>query len=62
MAINPKFKEPPEIDEDDGYDDFYDANGNCSPGGLYDAGGHIIADRWADYADDLRDRMRDERS
>lgn len=62
MAINPKFKELPDIEDDDdfGYDDYYDSQGNVSPGGLYDAGGHLIGDRWADYADDLRDRMRDE--
>lgn len=52
-----KFKEiEDEVYEDD---DFYDSRGNCSPGGLYDAGGHLIHDRWADYADDLRDQMRD---
>ena len=41
-------------------DDYYDDEGRCSPGGLYDAGGHIIAERLFDYADDLRDRLRDE--
>ena len=61
MAINPKFKEISEFDNDDDYEeDFYDAQGNLSPNGMYDAGGHLIGDRWADYADDLRDRMRDE--
>lgn len=36
-------------------DDYYDAEGNESPGGLFDAGGHPIAERFADYADWLRD-------
>lgn len=61
MSINPKYKELPEFDEDDIYqDDYYDSRGNLSPSGLYDAGGHLVGDRWRDYADDLRDRLRDE--
>jgi len=46
-------------DFEDG-DDYYDEKGNCSPGGLYDAGGHPIPERWAEYADYIRDRRRDE--
>jgi len=39
-------------------DDSYDAYGNSTPGGLFDAGGHPIAERFADYADWLRDDMK----
>lgn len=60
MANNTRYKELPEFEEEFDEDDFYDADGNHSPGGLYDAGGHIVGDRWADYADDLRDRIRDD--
>lgn len=57
MSINPKFKDAPEFDDDDfGYDDYYDSQES----GLFDAGGHMIGDRWRDRADDLRDRIRDE--
>ena len=42
-------------------EDYYDAKGNCSPGGLYDVGGHAIPERWADYADDLMEREKDRR-
>jgi len=38
---------------------WYDADGNESPGGFYDAGGHVNAERMAEWADDYRDRMRD---
>lgn len=51
-------------DEDEFFedgDDYYDADGSCSIGGLYDAGGHVISERLFEYADDLRDRLRDER-
>lgn len=41
--------------ESENDDDFYDAAGNSSPGGLFDAGGHPNAERFADYADWLRD-------
>ena len=54
--INPKYRE---VESDDA-DDYYDEYGHVSPHGLYDAGGHIITDRWAEYADFLHDRMRDE--
>lgn len=36
-------------------DDYYNDEGNSSPGGLFDAGGHPIPERFADYADWLRD-------
>jgi hypothetical protein len=36
-------------------DDYYDDEGNESLGGLFDAGGHPIPERFADYADWLRD-------
>jgi len=35
--------------------DFYDADGNSTPGGLYDAGGHLNGERFAEYADWIRD-------
>jgi len=54
-------KEIPYIDDEfENKDDYYDSQGNLSPGGMYDAGGHIIGERWAEYIDDLRDRTRDE--
>jgi len=53
---------PADINDEDGRDDdFYDAAGNCSSGGLYDAGGHPIPERWADYADHLVEREKDRR-
>lgn len=39
-------------------DDYYDDLGNSSAGGLYDAGGHPISERWADYADAISDRLK----
>jgi len=48
-------------DFDDFEDDYYDENGHVSPGGLFDVGGHAIPERWADFADAIRDRMKDER-
>lgn len=39
-------------------DDYYDADGNSTPGGLFDAGGHPIPERFADYADWLRDDLK----
>jgi hypothetical protein len=41
-------------------DDYYDAAGNSTPGGLYDAGGHLIGERFADYADYINDQRKDE--
>ena len=64
--MNPKDNIPSDEDLDSEFDDFedgddyYDEHGNCSAGGMYDAGGHLIPERWADYADMLRDRRRDE--
>ena len=43
------------------FDDFYDEFGNVSDCGLFDAGGHAVGERWADYADAIRDRMKEER-
>lgn len=37
---------------------WYDAAGNVSPGGMYDAGGHMNAERMAEWADDVHDRKR----
>jgi hypothetical protein len=50
MSINTKFKDAPEVDEDDdfGYDDYF-------------AEDDVSGDRWADIADDLRDYVREER-
>lgn len=41
------------------FDDTYDSLGNCSVGGMYDAGGHIIPARYADFIDDMQDRIKD---
>lgn len=47
--------------EDDHYeDDYYDAHGNVSPGGCYDAGGHFHAERFADMADYLYEREKEQ--
>ena len=43
----------------DELDDAYDSHGNCLAGGMYDAGGHIISSRYADFIDDMRDRIKD---
>lgn len=50
-----------EIDEDFDEEDYYDAEGNVSSGGLYDAGGHPIPERWADYGDYLMEQEKDRR-
>lgn len=39
-------------------DVWYDADGNESESGIYDAGGHMHADRMSEWADDIRDRSR----
>lgn len=52
--------EDSDFDFDESDEATYDRYGNYSESGMYDAGGHIIHDRWADYADALRDRIRDE--
>lgn len=55
---NPKYREPEEdFDEDE---DWYDANSNPTPGGMYDAGGHLDGERAAERADWLRDYQRDQ--
>ena len=38
--------------------DYYDAAGNSRPGGLFDAGGHPIGERFADYSDWVRDNAK----
>jgi hypothetical protein len=38
--------------------DCYDERGNYSEYGMYDAGGHLIIERWIDYADEIHDRMK----
>jgi hypothetical protein len=56
----------PELDDDDfdteyeDGDDYYDGDGRSTPGGMFDVGGHLISERYADYADTIRDRIRDE--
>ena len=40
-------------------EDTYNERGMPCPGGLYDAGGHPIPERWADYADYMHDMERD---
>lgn len=53
-------KQNADIDEElDEFDDAYDSHGNCVPGGIYDAGGHIIPDRYADLVDYMQDKIRD---
>lgn len=46
------------IDDDYDIDDSYDSRGAVTPGGLYDAGGHVIPDRWADLCDFMHDRIK----
>jgi hypothetical protein len=48
-------------DFDEYEDDFYDRDGNHSESGMFDAGGHLISERYADWADAVRDRMKEER-
>lgn len=50
-----EFEEAMEAWLEEDFDDTYDAEGNSVPGGLFDAGGHPIPERFADYADWLRD-------
>lgn len=45
-------------DEDVDWDDSYDQYGRPTPGGLYDAGGHVIAEKWAAYADFAMDERK----
>lgn len=42
-------------------EDTYDEHSNVSPCGIYDAGGHIIPERWASYADDVYERLKEVR-
>jgi uncharacterized protein YuzE len=37
---------------------YYDSNGNISLGGMYDAGGHLNAERIEYYADYIRDQIK----
>ena len=39
-------------------DDFYDADGNISESGIYDVGGHLSGERFAEFAD-MSDFTRD---
>lgn len=39
-------------------EDFYDEDGNQTPGGMFDAGGHLNGERYSEWADDIRDRRR----
>jgi len=55
-----KPKDVPILEEDNFEEDYYDSKGRCTPGGMYDAGGHLITDRYIDYMDYLYDKMRDE--
>ena len=55
---HPRYREQPEEDFDD-EDDWYDAHGNPTPGGLFDAGGHMNGERAAERADWIRDQMKD---
>jgi hypothetical protein len=49
----------PDDDFDPEDDDYYDDEGRISSGGIYDAGGNAITERYLDYADMLYDRMKD---
>lgn len=40
-------------------DDFYDSIGNLNPNGLYDAEGHIIAERVVEWLEYIRDTIDD---
>ena len=55
---NPRYREP-DIEDSEYDEEWYDANGRPTPGGLYDAGGHLNGERAADAADWLLDQMRD---
>lgn len=60
----PKITIPSEDDPEDELEidlenEYYNRFGDCSPGGLFDAGGHPIAERWFDYVDTIRDRLKD---
>jgi hypothetical protein len=57
--MNKKVNHSISVDDTEGDEEYYDSHGRPSPGGLYDAGGHIIAERFADYADYLYDQMKD---
>ena len=54
--LNTELKDDEDFDED-----FYNADGTCNPAGLYDAGGHPVAERWMSYADDVWEREKDRR-
>lgn len=47
------------MQDDDEYEDWYDASGNSDENGCYDAGGHYYAERGAGGADDYHDRKKD---
>jgi hypothetical protein len=59
-TLNPISSSTTDFDDSDfsdsGFDDFYNDEDNYA-----DASVHIIPDRWIDYADSFRDRLRDER-
>lgn len=40
-------------------DEFYNADGALNPGGVFDAGGHVIGERYLDRADYIRDILKD---
>lgn len=44
--------------EEVGDDQYYDAQGNIDPNGIYDVGGHLISERWYEYAEYLYDQSR----
>lgn len=60
MTLNTLAAESPADFEDSDFDndDYYDRFGNHDAFGIYDAGGHAIAERYLDWADDVRDRMK----
>lgn len=47
------------IDYDE-QDDCYDKDGNVCVGGLYDAGGHLIPEKWISYIVHINDVLEAE--
>ncbi len=55
---NPRYRQPDF--EDSEYDeDWYDANGNIDPSGIYDVGGHMDGERAASRGEWILDQIRD---
>lgn len=60
MPINPKFKEPEVDQDDDDYEEHYNAKGRPCPGGMYDASGHLVDfEKFYGYLEHLHDCERE---